>query len=56
MVKICAEITEKTSKWKKFNVQLAVDEYNREQEVKDLEKETSLLEVVVSCLISFIQL
>jgi predicted nuclease with TOPRIM domain len=46
MVKISAEITEKTSKWKNFNVEIAVDEYNRkDQEIKDLEEETSLLEV-----------
>jgi len=45
MVKICAEITEKASKWKNFNVKIAVDEYNRiDQEIKDLEEETSLLE------------
>lgn len=39
-----AEIIEKTSKWRNFNVQLAVDQYNRrEQEIKDTERENSLL-------------
>lgn len=47
-MKIRAEITKKTSKWKNFNVEIAADVYyRREQEIKDLEEETSLLEVEI---------
>lgn len=42
--KLYGEIIEKTSKWQNFNVQLAVDQYNRrEQEIKDIERANSLL-------------
>lgn len=42
--KLYAEIIEKTSKWQNFNVQLAVDQYNRrEQGIKDIERANSLL-------------
>lgn len=48
MMKLCAEIIEKTSKWQNFNVQLAVDQYNRrEQKIKVLEEENSLLVVEI---------